>query len=100
MRLTCIGLMSGTSLDGVDGVLVDISNTEQGVRLQQRAFASMPMPAALRSALWALQTPADNELHQAALAANALMQLYADCVQQLLAQAGVARQQVAVIGAH
>lgn len=100
MRLTCIGLMSGTSLDGVDGVLVDISNTEQGVRLQQRAFASMPMPAALRSALWALQTPADNELHQAALAANALMRLYADCVQQLLAQAGLAPHQVAVIGAH
>lgn len=101
--LTCIGLMSGTSMDGVDGVLVDISPASGGassLRLVQRAFASVDLPQALRDELLALNSPGDNELHRAALAANALMQVYAQCVQQLCAQAGLAPADVAVIGAH
>ncbi len=93
--------MSGTSLDGVDGVLVDILPAAGGAwRFHQRAFAGLAMSPALRDELWALQTPGDNELHRAALAANALMRLYAECVQQLCHQAGVPPQQVAVVGAH
>ena len=99
----CIGLMSGTSMDGVDGVLLDIAPpaaSSNGWRLSQRAFANTPMPAALKAELLALNESGDNELHRAALAANALMRLYAQCVQALCAQAHVAPQQVAVVGAH
>lgn len=100
----CIGLMSGTSMDGVDGVLLDIAlpaaSPAGGWRLRQRAFANTPMPAALKAELLALNTAGDNELHRAALAANALMRLYAQCVQTLCAQAHISPQQVAVIGAH
>lgn len=95
--------MSGTSLDGVDGVLVDIvlpALTGSPWQLRQRAFASVPMPGHLASELLALNTPGDNELHRATLAANALMRLYAQCVQTLCCQAGMVAQQVAVVGAH
>src|SRR5471032_1400255 len=71
-----IGLMSGTSLDGVDGALVDFS--DEGVRSLGDAY--IPFPASLRSDLMALQGPGQNEIEREALAANALVRHYADCV--------------------
>lgn len=91
-----IGLMSGTSLDGVDGVLACFG--AQGLRVEQHAFA--PFPPALRAELLALNTPGDNELHRAALAANRLARLYAQVVQMLLAQSGLAAGAIAALGAH
>ncbi len=88
--------MSGTSLDGVDAVLVDFD----GPQARVLGHSSVPMPAALRAELLALNTPTDNELHRAALAANGLVRLYADQVAGLLAQCGVAAPAVKAIGAH
>lgn len=91
-----IGLMSGTSLDGVDGVLVDFS---RGTRVLQHA--SCGFASGLRTELLALNTPdGQDELHRAALAANALVEHYAQVVQQLLQRSSVAADQVAAIGAH
>ena len=87
-----IGLMSGTSLDGIDGVL-SASN-----QVLQSAFVAFP--DALRAELLALQSAGHNELHRAAIAANELTALYAQCVQQLLADAGIGAGQVTAIGAH
>ena len=93
-----IGLMSGTSLDGVDGTLVAFG--ESDADLQVRAHAHRPFDGALRSELLALNTPGPAELHRAALAANALVGVYAEVVKALLEQSGISRQQVRAIGAH
>lgn len=91
-----IGLMSGTSLDGVDGVLADCGSDT--VRVLQHAYR--PFPAELAAELLQLNAPGANELHRAALAANALVRLYAAVVQDLLRASGVAPAAVRAIGAH
>lgn len=92
-----IGLMSGTSLDGVDGVLAALP---EGEPMRVLAHAALPMPAPLRTELMALNAPGQNELHRAALAANALARLYAEAVQSLLQQASISRDSVRAIGGH
>ncbi len=88
--------MSGTSLDGVDGVIYDFDAQAAKVT----AFASVPFPATLRSELLALNSASDNELHRAALAANALTRVYAQVVSQLLVQTNLKSTDICAIGAH
>jgi len=91
-----IGLMSGTSLDGVDGVLADFS----GGRIRVVCHAAAPFTPALKAELLALNSAGDNELHRAALAANALVRLYAAVVDGLLRTAHLKPAQIQAIGAH
>jgi len=91
-----IGLMSGTSLDGVDGVLADFSGAHPTVL----ADAYVPFPPELRQRFLELQQAGHDEIHREALAANALATLYAECVAQLLAATGLTARDVRAIGAH
>jgi anhydro-N-acetylmuramic acid kinase len=91
-----IGLMSGTSLDGVDGVLADIG--DEWTRVLRHVHA--PFDSALIAELLSLNSPGPDEMHRAALAGNALTRVYAQVVNQLLVQAAVRPESVTAIGAH
>ncbi len=88
--------MSGTSLDGIDAVLVNLSQPEP----RQLAKHYQPFDGPLKDALLALHLPSHNELHQAQIIGNQLAQLYAQSVFQLLPQTGIAAAQVSAIGCH
>lgn len=91
-----IGLMSGTSLDGVDGVLCRF----EGDQPQVLAHVALPFTAELKRSLFELNSPGPDELHRAAIAANALARTYVVVVSRLLAEAVLPAWHVAAIGAH
>lgn len=91
-----IGLMSGTSLDGIDAVLA----ATHGRRLRTRAAIHRAFSPQLRRQLFALQTRGPDELHRAALAANQLTLAYAAAVRALLSRARVGPGAVVAIGCH
>ncbi len=88
--------MSGTSLDGVDGVLAQF----EGGRTTVLAHRYRPFEGALRAELLALNCSGADELHRAALAGSAVAEAYAQVVTALLQAAAVDRGAVRAIGAH
>ena len=90
-----IGLMSGTSIDAIDAVLVDLSN---GCQLLQQY--SHPINAALREEIIALNNGCDDELNRSQRLCRQLGHLFADAVNALLTEANVSADAIHAIGSH
>lgn len=95
-----IGLMTGTSMDGADGVLVSIPDHYTSGFLTPVAAVHLPFDPCLQSRLMALQQAGSNEIEREALAANELAALYARCVSLLLNEANLSPGRITAIGVH
>ncbi len=90
-----IGVMSGTSLDGLDIALID-----QGQGCQLVAKHYVPMPQGLKAELLTLCSPGPDEIARAALAQQQWVRLAAAGIAALLDAQGINADQVRAIGSH
>ena len=96
MAVLFIGIMSGTSLDGVDAALVSFE--DGACQLKETQF--LAYPTALKTELLALHEPQHNELEAACILGCRLAHLYADAVKQLLKKANINAADISAIGCH
>ncbi len=90
-----VGIMSGTSADGVDVAVVRI-----GPRPELLHFSEQPLPAKLRRAILRLAEPGFGEIDNTGALDRALGALYADAALTTIAVAGLQRRDIAAIGNH
>lgn len=91
-----IGLMSGTSADGVDAVLVDFS----GEQPSQLASHYTPYPGDLREKILGLCQPGADEIHRLGELDVVLANTFVDAVQYLLETSGTHAKDIIAIGSH
>ena len=91
-----IGLISGTSADGVDAALVAFENSHP--RLV--AHHLHPIPDSTRQRLISLFTPNDLQIDLMGELDVEMGQIFADAANTLMQQAGVSQQQICAIGSH
>jgi anhydro-N-acetylmuramic acid kinase len=91
-----IGLMSGTSMDALDAVLLDFAVSPPRLI----ATHSLELDEELRRALLALAQPGDNELDRLAQLDVQLGRLSAQLCLQLMDKAGIESREVQAIGSH
>src|SRR4030095_5923877 len=93
------GVMSGTSLDGVDAVIADFAPND-GAVCALLAATHIEFPSTLRDQLFTLQATGDDEIVRSARAANALGDLYAYALRCVCMAAAVAPHHVIAARVH
>ena len=88
-----IGLMSGTSADGIDAVLLEVRGHGQGVKVRSvgrnRGFLCVPMPEDVRAAVLRIAGGAPVRAEEICRLTFVLGELYADACVALCESAGV-----------
>ena len=95
-----IGLMSGTSADGVDAALCRIGGSGLSTRVELLAFLCRPYPPQVRERLLALAGGGTGGSRELLSMGVLLGRLFVVACQEVCRQAGVAPGQVDLVGSH
>ncbi|MCC5642660.1 anhydro-N-acetylmuramic acid kinase [Nostoc sp. CHAB 5824] len=91
-----IGLISGTSVDGIDAALVEISGTELDLKIELLAGATYPYPAELREKILAVGAGVAISMAELAEIDDAIAQIFAQAAQNIQ----IGHQPATLIGSH
>ncbi|MFB3133127.1 MAG: anhydro-N-acetylmuramic acid kinase, partial [Rhodothermales bacterium] len=94
------GLMSGTSLDGIDGVVARLAGSGRGLRIELLAFVSVPYSQSLRALLLRNSTPETSSVYDLSQLNVRLAHVYAGVVRQAVAEAGLPFDALDLVGSH
>ncbi len=98
--MLAIGIMSGTSMDGIDAVLVEIREEGEAVRVELLDALAAPYPDEAARMLRGLVPPSAGTVDDLARANLYLGELFARAAQALLEKSGRRAEEVGVIGSH
>ena len=95
-----IGLMSGTSADGIDAALVEISGCSTDTRVRLLSFLTLPFSDAARARILRVAAGDFGGTEELCLLNFYLGELSADACEAVCVQAGVAPDKVSFVGSH
>lgn len=92
-----VGLMSGTSADGIDAALVRIRGSGPGARVEVLAAATTPFPARVRDAIQGLARAGAADIARWNMR---LGEMFADAALDAIRRAGLQTRRVHLVGSH
>lgn len=100
-RYLSVGLMSGTSVDGIDAALSEHLVHDSGrIETSLVAAIGLPLPEATRAAIFGLFEDGPGSLDRLALLDMELGGLFAEAALAVVAEAGLRLADIAVVGSH
>lgn len=95
-----VGIMSGTSVDGVDAALVEIGGSEESPKVKLLAFENRPYPPKVRARIFELFRPETSTVDRIGYLNFLLGELYARAALSVIEKAGLRPAEVDLIGSH
>jgi anhydro-N-acetylmuramic acid kinase len=95
-----VGLMSGTSADGIDAALIRVRGSGTTTRLQQLAFGSYKYPRGFRDLVLSNSLPGSGSVDLLCEVNVLIAHFFADAVKKVVREAHIPLSSVDLIGSH
>jgi len=95
-----IGLMSGTSADGIDAVVANIQGNGKATRIQQVEFQTYPYPKGFKEFLLKNSNPLSAKLDDVTRLNILVGELFADAARKIIRKIGKKNSNIDLIGSH
>lgn len=95
-----VGLMSGTSVDGIDAALTHIEGPAEAPRTELLAFENTPYPEEVRKKIFSLFQPELATVERVGEMNFLLGELFAEAALSVIRRAGFSPEQIDLIGSH
>jgi len=97
-RRMALGLMSGTSVDGIDAAVVEIESGGASARITQRCFRSYPFPPGIRSRIFRLFNPKLARVDEICHLDFLMGELFAEAANCIIQECGMRAGEIDLIG--
>lgn len=95
-----VGLMSGTSVDGIDAALVEISDDDGNLNVKLCAFENKPYPEEIRKRIFELFQIETSTVDRIGEMNFLLGELFAEAALSVIKKAGLSTKDIDLIGSH